>query len=156
MLGTSSPPVLWIASRIARARALKEASALIDKKRERKNEGQRFRARSKERNSRHDDARRERDDGFEGRTPREIVKSRLGIGETTHMWWLLTPRMESTWRVTPAAVANDSNTCEIISVDTERRGWNDNEEEGSVSMSSSSIRSSGVRKVKRNGEGGWR
>lgn len=34
------------------------------------------------------------------------------------MWWLLTPRMLSTWSVTPAANANDSRTCGIISVDT--------------------------------------
>lgn len=36
----------------------------------------------------------------------------------THMWWLFTPRIESTCSVTPAAMAKDSKTCEIISVDT--------------------------------------
>lgn len=36
----------------------------------------------------------------------------------THMWWLFSPRMQSMWRVTPAANANDWSRCGTISVDT--------------------------------------
>jgi len=37
---------------------------------------------------------------------------------TAHMWWLFSPRMRSTCRVTPASKANDWSRCETISVDT--------------------------------------
>ena len=37
----------------------------------------------------------------------------------THMWWLFSPRMQSMWRVTPAANANDWSRCGTISVDTD-------------------------------------
>jgi hypothetical protein len=37
----------------------------------------------------------------------------------TYMWWLFSPRIQSTWSVTPAAKANDCKRWGIISVDTE-------------------------------------
>jgi len=74
--GTSSPPVREMAMRMARARALKAASALF----------------------------------VSELSPQRQL--------TAHMWWLFSPRMRSTCRVTPASKANDWSRCETISVDT--------------------------------------
>jgi hypothetical protein len=44
---------------------------------------------------------------------------RVNQGELyTYMWWLFSPRIQSTWSVTPAAKANDWSKWGIISVET--------------------------------------
>ena len=93
MLGTSPVSSRWIASRIASARALKAASDLSSAHGQHDSVCTRRRARA-------------------GEHERKGQKR-----ENTHLWWSFSPRSTSTWRVTPAACANDWNTCGIISVE---------------------------------------